>query len=74
MNFASVYRTVKIRHLLIGILLIQLVLGVVYAFSVPLWQGHEPDFYTVVRFFAQNGRLPNASDYPAGDAEIRQAT
>lgn len=64
----------KPRYWLLLILALQLALGVVYTFSIPLWQGHETDYFNVVRFFAQNGRLPNADDYPDGDAEIRQAT
>ncbi|MEP7290562.1 MAG: hypothetical protein ABI835_02210, partial [Chloroflexota bacterium] len=64
----------KSRYALAIILAIQLVLGAVYAFAVPLWQGHEQDYYNVVRFLDRNGRLPAASDYPNGDAEIRQAT
>ena len=64
----------KIRYVLLGILAVQLLLGMVYSFATPLWQGHEPDYYNVVRFLDQNGRLPNAGDYPDGDAEIRQAT
>ncbi len=64
----------KTRSLLLAILAVQLVLGIVYSFSLPMWQGHEPDFYNVARFLARNGRLPAAADYPDGDAEIRQAT
>ena len=67
-------QSVKLRHVLIGILALQFTLGALYTFAIPLWRGHEQDFYTVVRFLAQNGRLPAASDYPNGDAEIRQAT
>src|SRR5664279_3258680 len=66
--------SLKPRHLLIAILLLQLILGAAYSLSIPLWQGHEQDYYTVVRFLAEHGRLPTASDYPDGDAEIRQAT
>lgn len=64
----------KPRTLLLGILAVQLALGILYSFAVPLWQGHEADYYNVVRFLDQNGRLPNATDFPNGDAEIRQAT
>jgi hypothetical protein len=64
----------KIRFVLLGILAMQLLLGIVYSFATPLWQGHERDYYNVIRFLDQNGRLPTANDYPADDAEIRQAT
>lgn len=74
MNVSNVSRTLKPQHVLIGILLIQAILGTAYALAAPLWREHEADFYTVTRFVVENGRLPTASDYPANDAEIRQAT
>lgn len=64
----------KPRTFLLGILAVQLALGILYTFAIPLWQGHEADYYNVVRFLDENGRLPNAADFPNGDAEIRQAT
>lgn len=59
---------------LITILIIQFVLGTARIAAVPLWRDHEVDFYDVVHFLIQNGRLPAVEDYPAGDADIRQAT
>jgi hypothetical protein len=61
-------------HLLLIILVVQGVIGLSYAASVPLWQEHEPDYFNVIRFLVDNGRLPTAADYPAGDADVRQAT
>jgi hypothetical protein len=62
------------HHLLLLILALQGVIGLGYAVSVPLWQGHEQDYFNVIRFLVDNGRLPGPADYPAGDADIRQAT
>lgn len=61
------------RPLVIIVVLYGIAAGLTAA-AVPLWGGHEADFYTVTRFLATNGRLPTADDYPAGDAEVRQAT
>lgn len=44
------------------------------AATLSLWGDHEADFYTVARFLVDQGRLPTPADYPAGDAEVRQAT
>ncbi len=49
-------------------------LALLQAAAAPLWGGHEADYYTVARFLVERGRLPTAEDYPAGDAEVRQAT
>lgn len=62
------------HHLLLLILAIQGIIGLGYAASVPLWQGHEQDYFNVIRFLVDHGRLPTPTDYPAGDADIRQAT
>lgn len=56
------------------ILLIYTALALLSAAAAPLWGGHEADYYTVARFLADRGRLPTPDDYPAGDAEVRQAT
>ncbi|MBK8031289.1 MAG: hypothetical protein IPK17_17720 [Chloroflexi bacterium] len=61
-------------YMVVIVLLLQLIFGTVYAIATPLWQGHEADYYNVVRFLVRHQRLPTAADYPAGDAEIRQAT
>lgn len=60
--------------LLALILAAQIAVGVGFAASMPLWLEHEADFYNVVRFIVERGRLPLPEDYPAGDADIRQAT
>lgn len=60
--------------LLALILAAQIAVGVGFAASMPLWLEHEADFYNVVRFIVDRGRLPLPQDYPAGDADIRQAT
>lgn len=41
-----------------------------------MWIGHEPDYFSVVRFVVQNGRLPERSDYEGTErgADIAQAT
>ncbi len=74
----SAFRLLRPRHWLLAVLAVQFILGMIYLLSVPLWQKtaiyDEPDFYTVVRFLHQNGRLPTDEDYPAGDAEAGQAT
>lgn len=56
------------------ILVIQLGLGLITIVVTPLWQAHEADFYNVVRFILDNGRMPSDADYPPGQAEVRQAT
>lgn len=60
--------------LLALILVAQVAVGIGFAASMPLWLEHEADFYNVVRFIVDRGRLPLPEDYPAGDADIRQAT
>lgn len=60
--------------LLALILAAQIAVGFGFAASMPLWLEHEADFYNVVRFIVERGRLPLPEDYPAGDADIRQAT
>lgn len=62
------------RWLLYAVLALQLVIGLAHALATPLWIGHEQDFYAVIRFTVDNGRLPTPDDYPDGDADIRQAT
>ncbi len=74
MNRSLRLSAVQPRYILACILLIQAILGTAYALSSPLWNDHEPDYYTVVRFVVDHGRLPTEADYPAHDAEIRQAT
>lgn len=59
---------------LLAIVGLMLIVGGALAAIVPLWQAHEADFYTAARILAREGRLPTAADYPAGDADIRQAT
>ncbi len=59
---------------LAAILILQLILGAARIAAVPLWTDHEADFYNVVHFTVQNRRLPTIEDYPAGDADIKQAT
>lgn len=56
------------------ILAFQLVMGLVTLIVLPLWQEHEPDYYTVIRFLTDSGRLPTEADYPPGEADVRQAT
>ena len=62
------------KRLLYGLLSLYLVLAAAHAVLTPLWQGHEVDYYNVIRFLTTQGRLPTPDDYPAGDADIRQAT
>lgn len=56
------------------ILIIQIALGIGWIAVIPLWQGHETDFFTVTRFLAQHGRLPTVEDYPPGAADTAQVT
>lgn len=65
------------QRISLGILLTaQIIIGIVAAVAQPLWLGHEPDYFSVVRFLADNGRLPSRSDYEGAqrDADISQAT
>lgn len=64
----------KFLKWLVGILVLQAVLGGMLSFAIPLWRDHEPDFFDVTRFVVEQGRLPTFEDYPNGDADIRQAT
>jgi 4-amino-4-deoxy-L-arabinose transferase-like glycosyltransferase len=65
----------RIFPALLGLILAaQIAVGVGFAASMPLWLDHEADFYNVVRFIVERGRLPIPEDHPAGDAAIRQAT
>ncbi|MDX2161417.1 MAG: glycosyltransferase family 39 protein [bacterium] len=64
----------RARPFLIALLIVHVALTSVQAFSLPLWGGHEADYFTVIRFLLREGRLPTADDYPDGDADIRQAT
>lgn len=59
---------------LLLILALQIVLCLTTIVVTPLWQGHEADYYNVVRFLTTNGRLPTEADYPPGEADVRQAT
>lgn len=65
------------QRISLGLLLaLQLITGLVAATAQPLWLGHEPDYFSVVRFLSENGRLPNRSDYEGAQrgADISQAT
>lgn len=42
--------------------------------AAPLWHSHEHDYYAVVRFLTENGRLPTEADAPPGEADARQIT
>ncbi len=64
----------RTHALLFLILAVQLLLGVAWIAAVPLWQGHETDFFKVVRFLTEEGRLPTAEDYPPGTADTAQVT
>jgi hypothetical protein len=64
----------RLRLALFAILAAQLILGVAWIAVVPLWQGHEPDFFTVTRFLTEHGRLPAPDDYPPGTADTAQVT
>jgi len=59
---------------LAAILIMQFILGTARIAAIPLWADHEADFFNVVYFTVQNRRLPAIEDYPAGDADIKQAT
>ena len=61
---------------LIALLAAQLLLGLVASAVIMPWRGHEPDYYSVVRFLVDNGRLPTRDDYAGADrgADIAQAT
>lgn len=70
----STPQTTQSNRWLLLILALQFALGMAVIIVLPLWQGHEQDYYNVVRFLTDNGRLPDESDYPDGDADIKQAT
>ena len=67
-------KTRRVHTLLFVILAVQIVLGVGWMAVTPLWQGHETDFFTVLRFLDQNGLLPAVEDYPPGKADLGQVT
>jgi len=62
------------RRALILILIVKLLIGVNYISRIPFWEGHEDDFYNVLRYTRVLQRLPTEADYPDGDADVRQAT
>lgn len=62
------------RWALLAILGLMLIAGSATAFTRPIWESHEADYLQVIRFWLDNGRLPEPEDYPNGDAEVRQAT
>lgn len=63
------------RISLVILLAVQLLVGAVAAVAQPLWLGHEPDYFGVVRFLVENGRLPARSDFDAQrSADLAQAT
>src|SRR5690606_24909353 len=65
------------QRISLGLLLaVQLLVGAVAALAQPLWLGHEPDYFGVVRFLAENGRLPARSDFDSAQrsADLAQAT
>lgn len=69
--------TASRRHFpaaLLIIIAVQIALGIFWAAAAPLWGAHEADYYNVVRFLVQQGRLPTEADYPPGEADVRQAT
>ncbi|NDJ62455.1 MAG: hypothetical protein GYB67_15105 [Chloroflexi bacterium] len=73
-SLAATLRRLRPSHLLALIVGVQVAVGLGYAFATPLWQGHEPDYYHVIRFLHEQRRLPTVADYPDGDAYVRQAT
>lgn len=62
------------RLILFLILAIQIALGIGWMAVTPLWQGHETDYFNVLRFTNAHGRLPTPADYPPGQADIAQVT
>ena len=62
----------RVRRLLFGIVVAKLVLGIAAAFLIAPWQGHEPDFYNVIRFIIREERLPTLEDYE--NPHLSQAT
>ena len=64
----------RVQGLLFLILAVQIALGIGWTTAIPLWQGHEPDYFRVLRFLTTQGRLPTPDDYPPGRADIEQVT
>ena len=60
--------------LLTLIVAVQIALGIGWMAVTPLWQGHETDYFNVLRFTADHGRLPTPEDYPPGTADLAQVT
>ncbi len=58
------------------LLILKLIIAALGASLRPMWLGHESDYFSVVRFLAENGRLPARSDFEGAqrDADIVQAT
>lgn len=53
---------------------VHVLIGAAYALTMPLWRTHEADFLHVTRILDQRGRLADETDYPPGEAAMRQAT
>lgn len=64
----------RLHFILLLILTIQIALGIGWTLAIPLWQGHETDYFNVLRFLTTQGRLPTPDDYPPGRADIEQVT
>ncbi|MEO0565054.1 MAG: glycosyltransferase family 39 protein, partial [Chloroflexota bacterium] len=67
------------RYSIIGLAVIvalKLILGALAVVQVPLWTAyhHEIDSYNIARLIAEEGRLPQESDFPPGQFEVRQGS
>lgn len=60
--------------ILVVILSLNVITGVAHATLTPLWQYHETDYYTVIRFLVTEQRFPGDADYADHNAEAHQAT
>lgn len=64
----------RTNQILAALLILNLMLGVAHATLTPLWQYHETDYYTVIRFLVTEHRFPGDADFEDHDAEAHQAT
>ncbi|MCZ2095986.1 MAG: hypothetical protein LC121_06880 [Anaerolineae bacterium] len=64
----------RTNRILAALLILNVIIGVSHATLTPLWQYHEPDYYTVIRFLISEHRFPEDADYADHNAAAHQAT
>lgn len=64
----------RTNRFLAALLILNVMIGVSRATLTPLWQYHETDYYTVIRFLITENRFPEDADYADHNAAAHQAT